>query len=46
MSKATFRVDLVMFAPAKSAKGTQRVLIGGDFHVWLESLANKQPGES
>ena len=36
-SKASFWVDVAMYAAAKSAGGTRPVLIGLDFNVWLES---------
>ena len=36
-SKASIWADGAMYAAAKSAGGTQPMLIGGDFNVWLES---------
>ena len=35
--KASFWADVAMYAAAKSARGMNAVLLGGDFNVWLES---------
>ena len=39
-SKACFFADVAMYAEVKSAQGTWRVVIGGDFNLWLESLGH------